>query len=246
MKLSFLGTGAGNFRGSRRHPSGAIVEGLLFDCGAGATGRLHDLHRFSEVDAVLVSHLHTDHVAGLFDFLLHTFLTHRTRPLTIVSPPGLAGIVRAFVAVGATVKDPADLYELRFVEGPGPEVRIGEWTIQGIPLDHTVPNLGYLARSDRYSIFYTGDTREPSAANELRADCVIHEATFSEEHRDLARQFGHSTGAEAAVAAGRMHARRLFLTHLGDAPDLERTIAEESRSRFPDAIVASDGESFDL
>ncbi|MGB6501792.1 MAG: MBL fold metallo-hydrolase [Thermoplasmata archaeon] len=246
MKLSFLGTGAGNFRGSRRHPSGAIVEGLLFDCGAGATGRLHDLHRFDEVDAVLISHLHTDHVAGLFDFLLHTFLNHRSRPLTIVSPPGLSPILRAFVAAEATVRDPAELYDLRLIEHLQPEVTIGSWTVRGVLLDHTVPNLGYLARSENLSIFYTGDTREPGTAHDLRADCLVHEATFADEDRELARRFGHSTGAEAAASAVRMHARRLFLTHLSDSPGLEDRIGQESRQRFPDSVVANDGESFDL
>ncbi|MFY9716920.1 MAG: MBL fold metallo-hydrolase [Thermoplasmata archaeon] len=246
MRLSFLGTGAGNFRGGARHPSGAIVDGLLLDCGAGATGRLHDLQRFDEVEAVLISHLHTDHVAGLFDLLLHTFLTGRRRPLTIVSPPGLSPILRAFVDVHAMVRDPAQLYDLRIVEEDRPSVTIGAWTVRGVPLAHTVPDLGYLATSDRLSLFYTGDTREPSAAHELRTDVLIHEATFDEEHRELAHRFGHSTGADAAEAATAMKARRLFLTHLGDAPDLESRVARESRTRFAETVVASDGASFDL
>jgi ribonuclease Z len=246
MKLSFLGTGAGNFRGGARHPSSAILDGLLLDCGAGATGRLHDLHRFDEVEAVLISHLHTDHVAGLFDLLLHTFLTGRTRPLTIVSPPGLSGILRAFVAAEAMVRDPAQLYELRVIEEERPSVRVGAWTVRGVPLRHTVPNLGYLATSDRLSIFYTGDTREPSATHELRTDVLIHEATFDDEHHELAHRLGHSTGGDAAEAAMAMKAQRLFLTHLGDAADLATRVARESRKRFAETVVASDGESFDL
>ncbi|MGP8077258.1 MAG: MBL fold metallo-hydrolase [Thermoplasmata archaeon] len=246
MKLCFLGTGAGNFRGSLRHPVSALLEGLLFDCGAGATGRLHDLGRFDEVEVVLISHLHTDHVAGLFDLLLHTLITGRTRPLTIVSPPGLSAILRAFVAVGATVKDPAELYDLRVIEEERPEVTVGPWTIRGIPLDHTVPNLGYLASTADLTIFYTGDTREPSAARDLRVDYLVHEATFAEEDRETARQLGHSTGAEAAEAAAAMKARGLFLTHIGNAPYLEQRIARESRRAFPDAVVASDGLTFDL
>ncbi|HTP53843.1 MAG TPA: MBL fold metallo-hydrolase [Thermoplasmata archaeon] len=246
MKLTFLGTGAGNYRGGGRHPSSAIVEGLLLDCGAGATGRLHDLHRFDEVEAVLLSHLHTDHVAGLFDLLLHAFITGRTRPLTIVSPPGLSPILRAFVAADAMVKDPATLYDLRVVEELQPAVHVGKWTVRGVPLSHTVPDLGYLAVSDGLSLFYTGDTREPTATHALHADVLIHEATFDEEHRTLAHQLGHSTGAGAGDAAAAMKARRLFLTHLGDAPDLATRVAHEGRGRFGDTEVASDGATYDL
>ena len=246
MKLHFLGTGAGNYRGSRRHPCGAFVEGLLFDCGAGTTGRLHDLGRFGDVDVILISHLHTDHIAGLFDLLLHTVITQRTRPLTIVSPPGLSDLVRAVVAAGGTVRDPATLYELKFVEGVAPTLTVGRWTVQGVPLDHTLLDLGYRAATDGLSLFYTGDTREPTATHTVSADYLVHESTFAEEDSELARRFGHSTGAQAAAAATAMKARRLFLTHLSDAPDLPERIARESQKKFPDTAVANDGDSFEL
>ena len=246
MKLSFLGTGAGNFRGGRRQPCSAYLDGLLLDCGAGATGRLHDLGRFSDVDCVLISHLHTDHISGLYDLLLHTLITGRQRPLTIVSPPGLSAILRVVVAAGGTVRDPAELYDLRLVEDLRPDVRVGPWRIRGMPLDHTLPNVGYLVARDGFSLFYSGDTREPSAARDVSADILLHEATFAETDRDRARQFGHSTGTQAGAAAAAMKVRRLFLTHLGDAPDLEVEVAREAKRSFPDTIVATDATSFDL
>lgn len=246
MKLSFLGTGAGNFRGGRRQPCSAYLDGLLLDCGAGATGRLHDLGRFVDVDCVLISHLHTDHVSGLYDFLLHTLITGRQRPLTIVSPPGLSAILRVIVAAGGTVRDPAELYDLRLVEDLRPDVTVGPWRIRGVPLDHTLPDIGYLVARDGFSLFYTGDTREPSATRDVTADILLHEATFSETDRDRARQFGHSTGAQAGAAAAAMKARRLVLTHLGDATDLDHEVAREAKRSFPDTIVASDVTSFDL
>ena len=246
MKLEFLGTGSGGFRGGRRHTSCVFADCLLFDCGAGATGRLHDRHQFDRVDGVLISHLHTDHVAGLLDLLLHTVLTHRTRPLTILSPPGLGPILRAVTAAGGTVKDPGSCYDLRLIESDRPEVTIGGWTVRGIALDHTVPNLGYLARRDGLSILYTGDTREPSGVHEVTADYLIHESTFSEADRALAHDFGHSTAAQAATAALASKARRLFLTHLGDAVGLEADVAREARGTFPDSVVVNDGDAFDL
>lgn len=246
MRVAFLGTGAGNFRGSRRQPCSALLEGLLLDCGAGATGRLHDLHAFDRVDAVLISHLHTDHLSGLFDFLLHTLITRRSRPLTIVSPPGLSGVLRSVVEVNGTVVDPATLYELRMIEGLRPELTVGPWTIQGVPLDHSVANVGYLLTSDAARVFYTGDTREPSAALELRADYLIHEATYADRHGDLAREYGHSTAAQAAEVAHKIGARRLFLTHVGDQPDSEAEILREGRATFRDTEVADDRSAFDL
>lgn len=246
MKLRFLGTGAGNFRGSGRHPSSVLVDRVLLDCGAGATGRLHDLGRFSELDAVLLTHLHTDHISGLFDLLLHTVLTGRTRPLTIVAPPGLTPIVRAAIAAGVTVKDPGEQFPLEYVEAIDPAVTVGPWRIRGVALEHTVPNVGYRLETDGLSLFYTGDTRSPNAAAGLRADYLVHEATFPEEDRAVAERFGHSTGRQAGATARAMGARRLFLTHIGDAPDLRPRLERESRREFAETTVASDGDAFDL
>ncbi len=246
MRIDFLGTGAGNYRGSQRLPSSALLGGLLLDCGAGATGRLHDLGRFDAVEAVLISHLHTDHVAGLPDLLLHTLITHRRRPLTIFSPPGLGKILRAVFDVHGTVIDPSELYEFHLLEGEAFDARVGPWRVQTRSLDHTVPNLGYLVSTDDVSVFYTGDTREPCAGTELHADYLVHEATFCDRHVAQAKEYGHSTGTEAGEAARRMNVRRLFVNHIGDEPNSTEEIAREAHRAFPDSTVVEDRQGFEL
>jgi ribonuclease Z len=246
MKLTFLGTGAGNFRGSRRQMGSAFFEGVLLDCGAGTTGRLHDAAAFDRVDGILISHLHSDHIAGLFDFLLHTLITERKRPLTIVAPPGLSPILHAMNEAGAMVRDPAELYDFRLIEDLRPETTLGRWRVRGIPLHHTVYNLGYLLTADGTTLYYTGDTRQPSVPQGLRADFVIHESTFADRNGRLAEEFGHSTASQAARAAVQMGARRLFLTHIGGGEGTDAEILREVRAGFPDSTVAEDGSQIDL
>jgi ribonuclease Z len=246
MKLTFFGTGAGNFQGSRRQMSSALVERVLLDCGAGTTGRLYETGQFENVDGILISHLHTDHIAGLFDFLLHTLITGRKRALTIVSPPGLAPILHAMNAVGAMVRDPAELYDLHLIEGLRPETTIGSWRIRSFPLDHTIYNLGYLLSSDLGTVYYTGDTRQPSVPEGLRAEFVIHESTYADRHARLAHEYGHSTATQAARAAKLLGARRLFLTHIGSLEGTDAEIFREVRAEFPDSIVAEDRSQHEL
>jgi ribonuclease Z len=246
VKLTFLGTGAGNFRGSRRHMSSALVEGLLLDCGAGAAGRLYDAGLFDRVDAVLITHLHTDHIAGLFDFLLHTLISGRQRPLTIVSPPGLSPILRAMNDAGAMARDPGEVYELRIIEDRVPDLSLGPWQIRGVPLSHSVYNVGYHLSRPGASVYYTGDTRQPSVPEGLRAEFVIHESTFADRDAHAAQEFGHSTASEAARAAAVLGARRLFLTHIGGREGTEAEVSREVRAAFPDSVVAEDGSQYDL
>ena len=183
---------------------------------------------------------------GFFDFLLSALITERKRPLTIVSPPGLSPILKAMNDVKAMVKDPAELYDFRLIEELRPEVTIGSWRAVGVPLDHTVYNLGYLLTGDDMTLFYTGDTRQPSVGDGLRADFVIHESTYADRNRQLAHQFGHSTASQAAQAASRLRARRLFLTHIGSLEGTEVEIRREVRAGFPDSTVAEDGGQHDL
>jgi len=99
------------------------------------------------------------------------------------------------------------------------------------------------ARSGR-KIVLTSDTapspRVVQAAH--KADLLVHEATFSEEEKERARETHHSTAAEAAEVAKLAGVKLLALTHLSSryfGPDLAR----EAREVFPETVVPRD---FDL
>ena len=91
-------------------------------------------------------------------------------------------------------------------------------------------------------IAYCTDTRPGAAGRELGrgADLLIHEATYTEDLTLEARQFGHSTAAQAAAVAIEAGARRLLLTHFSTRyPDAEPLI-NEARQIFPETIGAND------
>jgi ribonuclease Z len=74
------------------------------------------------------------------------------------------------------------------------------------------------------------------------ADLLVHEATFSDEEKERARETHHSTAGEAAEVAKLAGVKLLALTHLSSryfGPDLAR----EAREVFPETVVPRD---FDL
>jgi ribonuclease Z len=92
-------------------------------------------------------------------------------------------------------------------------------------------------------IVYTGDTRPCESVIEASrdADVLIHDGTLSEETKEYALDYMHSTALEAADVARKASVRRLILTHvsarysdLGGASKLE----EEARKVFENSEVA--------
>jgi len=92
------------------------------------------------------------------------------------------------------------------------------------------------------SIAYCLDTRPCVQSVELsrEVDLLIHEATYSEEFSAEAREYGHSTAAQAAETARDACARRLLLTHFSSRYPDASLLLDEARAIFPETILAED------
>jgi ribonuclease Z len=94
------------------------------------------------------------------------------------------------------------------------------------------------------TVVITGDTAPAASVVEAAAgaDVLVHEATFLADERARARETGHSTAGEAALAAQEADVVLLALTHLS-ARYPPSDVVEEARGLFPRTVVPRD---FDL
>lgn len=258
-----LGTGYPRPDPNHAGPSTAVLFGekwFVVDAGRGATMRIAatDL-KYASLEAVFLTHLHSDHTAGLPDLFNTSWqFGRKTRPLALYGPRGTQKLSKAMLdffeedihlrrdllerhpAAGATIK--TTIVRDGVVVYNDGEVKVTAFAVDRKPVVHS---FGYRFDAKGRSVVISGDMR-PNA-NLLKyakgADVLVLEA-YLPEHFDkvdtpevAARLKSYHTSAEEAgeiaAAAG---VKTLVLTHLIPA-NAEETFRERAARKFKGTIV---------
>ena len=160
LDVIFLGT-AGSVPTPHRITSATLIrrggERLLVDCGEGVQRRLmQSAAGLSDIEVVLLTHLHADHYLGL-PGLLKTFdLRERTAPLALYGPPGTRALLRALQPIVGRLAFPFVAVDI----DPGDEVACDGYRLQAVPTVHRVPSIGWaLVEDDRPGRFDVAEAR---------------------------------------------------------------------------------------
>ncbi len=204
MIVTLLGTGSPPPVMERFGPATLVQAGgvtLLFDAGRGVTQRLWQRRiPLGRVNALFLSHLHSDHVVGLPDLFLTGWLTspfgQRPGPLRVLGPTGTAHMTRhlrqAFdwdietrIADQALPRAAAEFETSEFTATAGRDTGAVVWERDGVrvtafEVDHgdlIHPAFGFRVDHAGHSVVISGDTR-PSAALARHAqgvDLLVHQ-----------------------------------------------------------------------
>ena len=92
MELTLLGTGCPKVDFKRFGPSNLVTTNkakILIDCGSGVTQRLDQIKvSTAEIDALFLTHLHSDHVVDLYQLIISSWHSYRIKPWLIYGPKG--------------------------------------------------------------------------------------------------------------------------------------------------------------
>src|SRR5438105_3572857 len=123
---------------------------VLFDCGEGTQISLQSLGwGIKNIDLVLISHVHGDHITGLPGLLLTQGNSGRTEPVRIVGPAGLTDVVRGLRVVAPYLPFEVQCQELQ----TDACVELDELKVRCVEAEHHVPCLAYridLPRAPRF------------------------------------------------------------------------------------------------
>ncbi|HEV7764745.1 MAG TPA: MBL fold metallo-hydrolase [Thermoanaerobaculia bacterium] len=262
LVVLLLGTGYPRPDPERAGPSTVVIAGdqwFVVDAGRGATMRIAatDL-KYENLSGVFLTHLHSDHTAGLPDLFNTSWqFGRKTVPLELYGPRGtkkLADAMLDFFAVdihmrrdilekhpaaGATINTHVVKEGVVFDDG---NVKVTAFTVDHRPV---VNAFGYKFESGGRSIVISGDTRptENLVRYAKGADVLVLEA-YLPEHFDrvdtpevAARLKSYHTSAEeAGELAQRASVRTLVLTHLIPA-NAEEAFHERAARKFNGRIL---------
>lgn len=229
------------------------VHGRLFlvDCGEGAQVQLK---RFKiskgRLDNILISHLHGDHIFGIFGMLSTMALDGRTAPLYIYAPRDFGSLLHFFLGhFGEGVK-----YEIHHIplsmKAPELIIALRNCAVHAFPLRHRIDCFGFRIEwlKTGLSAAYCSDTAVfPEEAGWLQGtDLLYHEATFADEHLDLAHKMYHSTAREAAEVAAAAGVKKLVIGHFSSRYPDHGLLLSQAREVFPETYLAEEGKVFEV
>jgi ribonuclease Z len=250
LRVTLLGTG--NPRPVMERFGASILveagdEKLLFDCGRGATQRLYQLKLpFYEVNALFLTHLHSDHTVGIPDLWLTGWVMGRNVPLKVWGPEGtkemMAHLQQAYafdvhirrdvderlppegVVIQAHDIEQGQAYEERGVK------------VTAFAVDHgpVKPAFGYRVDFAGHAVVLSGDTRfsENLIHFARGTDVLIHEVLDVEAYRQLDVTFTeeqkqkvvghHTTPDQAGVVFTRVKPKLAVYSHIvpPEVPDI--------------------------
>jgi|SRR5579884_135915 len=228
--------------------SGYLVQedgfSLLLDCGSGVLGKLRAELDYLALDAVLISHLHADHIIDLVPFSYALGLSPRQgqtpRRPPLHAPPGARARFRELSGCWKNERLIEDAFALSEYD-PSAGAELGPFSVRFCEVPHYTQTFAVELGAGGRRLTFGADCGPNEALVEFAqgTDLLIAEASLTEPDTDDPR--GHMTPAEAGEMGRLANAGRLMVSHYTDELDRDWVRSEATRGYGGEVILAETG-----
>jgi ribonuclease BN (tRNA processing enzyme) len=183
MEITFLGTGVA-IPQKGRVQSGVLMKleekPLLIDCGSGVLNRFPEARvSHTEIDTILLSHLHLDHVADVLPLIKANWLRGNTY-MKIYGPEGTDDWFSKVVDAYEYISDEVEVDVIELAPGKDFTPEGFDCEVTCVAAKHSVPTLAYRVTAEDGEFVYSGDTEPSRDIMDLavESDLLIHECSF--------------------------------------------------------------------
>jgi ribonuclease BN (tRNA processing enzyme) len=225
---------------------------LLIDCGPNTLLELRKHTLYSQIDGIIVSHCHSDHILDLVPYRYGlTYGVERPDvPIPLYMPPGGKGTLNGLAQVlGGNGESSDAFWESAFSiqeYDPQTAIQVGDIEVTFQQTVHAAECYAMRIEHQSRSVVYSADTGDfaPLVPFASGCDLLISEATLLED--DTSETAGHLRPSEAGKFAAQSGTGQLVLTHLwSEREDAE--VIDSVRTYFDGSIdTAKPGRSFDV
>lgn len=268
MDLTLLGTGCPLVDPKRLGPANLVCHAdaaFLVDCGSGATQRLIESGSSGrDLDAVFLTHLHSDHVVDLYQLFVSSWQQGRAVPQKVYGPPGTRRFVDGLFALWRPELEQRIAHEKRpnmdglkvdVTEFDAGEIhRSGDVVVRAVAVAHQPVAFayGFVFEAGGRRLAFSGDTAYCPAliAASQGADVLVHECFMhalvkpipglrtEEGVRNIARY--HTLSSEVGKVAAAADVGCLVLNHFVPTRFDARALLDEVRRDYAGPIVVGE------
>jgi ribonuclease BN (tRNA processing enzyme) len=243
MQIKILGW-AGGIGANLRTTSFLIDDDLLIDAGTGL-GDL-PLNHMTGIRHIFLTHSHMDHIVGL-PLLADSMYGVHDEPIIVHAREKTIEALKTHIFNWVMWPDFTELPtrenpSLQFVVmEPGEKVSIRSRELEMIPVNHTVPGVGYCVSTRRATVAFSGDTTTNDTLWEVlngyeNIDLLFVEAAFANSDIEISKISKHYCPQLLGEDIVKMkHRPDVWLTHF--KPGDEEVIFQQCVDAMPDFKV---------
>ena len=241
MILTLLGTGCPKVDHKRFGPSNLITTlntKILVDCGSGVTQRLEQLKvSTADIDALFLTHLHSDHVIDFYQLIISSWHSYRTKPWKIFGPIGTKKFVKRIMKAWEDERNLRIKYEqrssirafnIKVTEfSDYGKIKIKDLIIEFFSVDHKPVKYayGFNFYNKNKKLTISGDTRpcENLMKFAQKSDLLLHEVFIEGEIKSVNKmrtkktlhnvKLYHTPSTIVGKVAKISRCKKLVLTH---------------------------------